>query len=242
MVRNDALQKHAHRKLPIPMPERNLHGIGTMQRERAGAPGIRACRPGENMIKKLQIVLLPILLVLLCRECPGAMLRHINLEAMCRRAESVFTGVCIEKQMVYDEAAEAAVIHYTFRTHRVFKGPQADRVTFKMHPVATRFARAPSFTRGDDIIVFLYAKSPQGFTSPVGFGQGTFHVTRTAGGKRTVANAHNNRRLFAGMATEEYTARSSGLKRLADAEQFTAHRSGPVSYALFIALIEAVLD
>lgn len=75
---------------------------------------------------------------------------------------------------------------------------------------------------GQELVLFLYANSRYGFTSPVGGGQGRFRVLRDQRGRGQVANEFGNRGLFPGVAI---AAEQQGLT-LSPAERSLLARPG----------------
>jgi hypothetical protein len=138
-----------------------------------------------------------ILLFALCSHAHGAAVRDLNLEGLCRSAGTVVWGRCtgVETQ---DET-----LVYTFTSHRMLKGGSADTVTLRMHKAASRYARAPRFTEGQEVLLFLYPESDLGYSSPVGFGQGVFRIAETGSGEKTAVNERGNSLLFKGMNMEK---------------------------------------
>lgn len=83
----------------------------------------------------------------------------------------------------------------TLSVARSLKGKGGKRIVFKQFGVAapladgtvTHVAGLPTWQPGDEAVVFLRAESRRGFTSPVGFGQGVYHVRRANGRARVLA-------------------------------------------------------
>lgn len=138
-----------------------------------------------------------IILFALCSQAHAAAVRELNLEGLCRSAGKIVWGVCTGV-----ETQDRALV-YTFKAHRLLKGDAAGTVTLRMHKAASRYARAPRFIAGQEVLLFLYPESDLGYSSPVGFGQGVFMVARTAGGEKTAVNTRDNCGLFKGMNMEK---------------------------------------
>lgn len=73
----------------------------------------------------------------------------------------------------------------TFAVRRTVKGAAASEVTIKQFgrsdQVVGRIPGQPSFTKGEELVVFLRPESRRGFTSPVGLEDGVYRVTATDG-------------------------------------------------------------
>jgi hypothetical protein len=143
-------------------------------------------------------ILTGLLLCALCSHAHGAAVRELNLEGLCRSAGKIVWGVCTGA-----ETRDDALV-YTFSARRMLKGDAAGTVTLRMHRAASRYALAPRFVEGQEVLLFLHPESDRGYSSPVGFGQGVFMVARAAGGETTAANARDNSRLFKGMNMEKF--------------------------------------
>jgi len=124
----------------------------------------------------------------------------------------------------------------------MIKGKNVDEITFKMSKVAVAIGNAPTFTRGDEVILFLYGTSDVGFTSPVGLAQGKFSVFASSTGEKVVVNGNNNSNLFQGIDAAKYAKRASGPSFLAALDQVVPHQSGPINYQTFITLVEGMVD
>ena len=144
-----------------------------------------------------RFIMAVIMLCALCSQAHGAAVRELNLEGLCRGAGKIFWGVC-SKVETQDQS-----LVYTFSSHRMLKGGSADTVTLRMHKAAGLYARAPRFTAGQEVLLFLYPESSLGYSSPVGFGQGVFMVSNTGAGEKTVLNERGNSGLFKGMNMEQ---------------------------------------
>lgn len=83
----------------------------------------------------------------------------------------------------------------TLSVARTLKGAGRQRIVFKQYGVAeplpdgaiTRVAGLPHWQPGEEAVVFLRTESKRGFTSPVGLGQGVYHVRRVGGRARVLA-------------------------------------------------------
>lgn len=173
-------------------------------------------------------IVLMVALLLTVRPAAAAVVKEMNIEQLCAQAATIFAGVCTGT-----ENDDPIAIRYTFAVQQCFKGTRSNTVTMRMHKTAAALARAPVFQPGQEVLLFLHPVSAQGFTSPVGFGQGTFHVMRSTDGRRMVVNERNNLRLFAGMETRRLTGTMSS--RLVGA--MTASGAGPIDYDAFSGLL-----
>lgn len=174
-----------------------------------------------------------LLILLLQAPAHGAIIKELNIEQLCSQASTIFSGVCIERG-----TDGPSVLRFSFTVLQMIKGQPADIITIRMHKTAADIARAPVYTVGEEVILFLYPESSQGFTSPVGFGQGRFLVSLGAAGDKVVANERNNLNLFKGMDSRRYEKTAPSL---AKTTLLTAS-PGPLGYVDFMALIKALVQ
>ncbi|HET9650745.1 MAG TPA: hypothetical protein VFP36_01075 [Usitatibacter sp.] len=127
----------------------------------------------------------------------------LSLDDIVGTAAVAFEGTCLENRSERDPATNLVVTYTTFAVHDVIKGtvgsthtikqvggelPQQD-TKFKVHGV-------PSFTVGEDYVIFLAGISSAGFSSPIGLAQGKFNVHQGAAGAE-VANGRDFREMTA---------------------------------------------
>lgn len=75
----------------------------------------------------------------------------------------------------------------TLAVTECLRGRAEPRITFKQFGLSqpltdgtlVRLPGVPHYRVGEEVVLFLRAASPRGFTSPVGLGQGLYRVTRT---------------------------------------------------------------
>ena len=176
-------------------------------------------------------ILTGIIICALCSQAHGAAVRELNLEGLCRSAGTIFWGRCTSVE-TQDEA-----LVYTFAAHRMLKGGSADTVLLRMHKAASMYARAPRFTSGQEVLLFLYPESSLGYSSPVGFGQGFFNVMTASGGEKTVANERGNSRLFKGMDMEKFCPGST----LPGIRQCSLRGTGALRHQEFMELLMQII-
>ena len=146
-----------------------------------------------------------VLLLALNASVPAhaSQVRGIDLEQMTRRAARIFSGRCIETEVIFDPALGRDVTVATFQVHRAVKGVAGNTVTVRMDGAGGDApAGLPAFQAGEDVILFLYGESAQGFSSPVGLGQGRFKVITDKQGRRLALNDFGNRNLLTGLRPE----------------------------------------
>ena len=134
-------------------------------------------------------------------------IRPVNLEEMSARADRIFSGRLVALRVERDAELGQTVTRATFQVHRAVKGSVGGRVTITIlgdvEADAGRGAGVqglPRFREGEEVVLFLYGDSARGLTSPVGFGQGKFAVTKDKRGRRMAVNGFGNRNLFNGLS------------------------------------------
>ncbi len=170
----------------------------------------------------------------------GAVVSWMNLGQLYRSAGTVFSGQCIEVERCYDARARGEVNAYRFRAERFFKGDERRIVSFKVHRIASRYAGAPSFVRGERAVLFLYPESGLGVTAPVGLGQGTFSVLGAPERDGRVVNGRNNRFLFRGMRLSAYVPQIASRFGSEAVRPLKSASPGSIRYDVFSALLEAI--
>jgi hypothetical protein len=160
---------------------------------------------------------------------------------MTDSAQYIFSGVCIAREIRYDEKLQREIYSFTFRVNHTLKGPHQDERIVQTSKTLVEIGQVPTYHFGDDVILFLYPESPLGFTSPVGLGQGKFSIIFEPGEGKKVVNENNNQDLFKGMdlsACMDLRMQSGSQSQVTD---LISHTSGPIPYDLFCSLIEAWL-
>lgn len=127
----------------------------------------------------------------------AASVRPLDLDNLVDNAATVFQGQCLESRSERDEATGAVVTIVTFQVQDTLKGEAVPLRTIKqlggrIDGEVSRIDGMPTFTPGEEYLVFLYGVSQAGFSSPVGLAQGRFPVKHEAKG-RVVGNGRDLR-------------------------------------------------
>ena len=120
----------------------------------------------------------------------------VSLEALSELAGTVFSGRCISAETVLDPALGMKVTQVTFEVDRAVKGDPGRTVSVRMLGGDQGVPGMPRFEIGEEVVLFLYAESELGLTSPVGMLQGKFRVYTDKNGERLAVNGTHNRGLF----------------------------------------------
>lgn len=142
-------------------------------------------------------------LSLSCSIAVATQVRPVNLEQMTARADAIFAGRCVDVEIAPDPALGGEVAVVTFDVHRAVKG--IDRRTIsvrvpRLEDAGAGTAGSPGFREGDEVVLFLYGKSPMGLRAPVGLGQGRFRVVHDKQGRPAAINDLGNRNLLQGLS------------------------------------------
>jgi hypothetical protein len=116
----------------------------------------------------------------------AAMVERMSLEEVAHEAARIVHATVVEVRSGRDESGLPAT-WITLAVVRTLKGPHTPQLTIKQYGVAeplpdgtiTRVAGLPRYRVGEEVVLFLRADSARGFTSPVGFSQGAYRVSRT---------------------------------------------------------------
>ena len=193
-------------------------------------------------IRNLTLVVVLIWGCLMTRESMPVVVKQMNLEDVITSARYIFSGRCAGSESRYDAETGREVVFVQFTVAQMIKGEAVDEITFKMSKVAVDIGTVPTFTRGEEVILFLYGMSDVGFTSPVGLAQGTFSVLTSSTGEKVVVNGNNNSNLFQGIDTTKYAKRTAGSSFLSALDRVVPHQSGPINYDTFITVVEGMVD
>lgn len=161
------------------------------------------------------------------------------LAQMVDLAGTIVSGKVIEvREGAHPEYPNVEVTFITMRVTESFKGEATPAATFTFMQFGgtgpTRVRELPSYAKGEEVLIFLYAESRYGFTSPVGGAQGKFRLLPAPEGGLQISNGIENVRLFEDVKTSTV--------RLSDTEKQVIDRSrGAVDYASFGSLVRKLV-
>jgi hypothetical protein len=91
----------------------------------------------------------------------------------------------------------------TMKVDAALKGNPGHTYTFRQFIWDPRDARdAAGYRKGQELLMLMNAVNENGLTSPVGLGQGRFHIIRDARGQARAENELGNVGLFRGMENQ----------------------------------------
>lgn len=113
--------------------------------------------------------------------------RALDLQQLTDQAGTIFYGRCVHVEETHDAATGLPILEATFAVDRAVKGDVSRTHVIRM--LRSEQAGAPSFRPGEQVVLFLYAESTLGLSSPVGFGQGKFTVSPDKSGRPVAIHA-----------------------------------------------------
>lgn len=127
------------------------------------------------------------------------------LDEMVDTSAVAFQGTCTGNRTERDPATHLVVTYTTFEVHDVLKGNvgathEIKQVggTLAAENLRYRVEGIPTFTVGEEYVVFLAGVSSAGFSSPIGLEQGRFSIRAQAAG-RSVSNGRDLREMTSRM-------------------------------------------
>ena len=199
----------------------------------------------------MRMVLSTMLLLLLSIPEQGSAMRVklLTLEQMVERAEVVFVGRCLTSTSQEDPQFRRTVTVTEFEVVEPLKGRLGETHVVKQYGsigegTSHRIAGMPTYTPGEDVILFLYGESQYGLTSPVGISQGKFTIVgdEESSSPPTIVNSINNNGLLAGLDGHMFmnAGRIDEPKRKAIQRLVRVNR-GPIPYEDFLLITTALI-
>jgi len=167
------------------------------------------------------------------------MVQQVNLAYLAQRADIIVQGrvtaVRHESLPGYPNIPTVAV---TLNVEKTLRGPEAGTYTFREVFLGLRSREGKqAYEVGQQLFLFLPAPSQYGLSSPVGIGQGRFHVARDSRGNAMVVNEHSNAGLFKDV---ELDATKAGIRLTRSQSRTAAANGGPVSLDDFVSLVRSL--
>jgi hypothetical protein len=143
-------------------------------------------------MRRIVCSLVILLLFLLLPASAGAtVLVPIEFRELVRSAQAIVYGRVVDVRSEWVDGRRAVETFVTIEAAEYLKGSFGERVTFKvpggqLGRYRTVFVGAPTFTEGDEVVLFLKSSGPS-YPFIIGLTQGLFRVTNDAGtGERVV--------------------------------------------------------
>ncbi len=162
---------------------------------------------------------------------------HRNAQELATKADRVFIGVCVsvaenrDGNMIYTE--------YTFEVLENIKGVGSGTIVFRQFGRTKGVGSVigmPFYDNDKKYLMFLHGDTQLGLTSPIGLGQGAFHVIKKDDGSEVAINAFHNRGLFHRMDSKlTKTTLNAAETRM------MAITSGPVNLDHFVGFVKKMV-
>jgi hypothetical protein len=154
----------------------------------------------SRLLRRRGFALLP----LVCLALAGALLeasqvRSLNLEEMAGRADRIFAGRCLSVRSV-PHPQLGSVDRVAFEVEQPIKGHLGSRLTIQVVSSGQDLPGSTRFTPGERVVLFLYADSALGLTSPVALGQGRFSIVTDKHGRSVALNPRGAGPLVQGLS------------------------------------------
>jgi hypothetical protein len=195
--------------------------------------------------RKLPLLIYPLVLLVACTLIPHSgdaqsLVRPVNLIYLSRRAEVIVQGRVVSvKYEPMPGYEHIPTVRVTLEVAQVLRGPQVKEYAFRqlVSPLHPREGKHGAYQPGQELLLFMLMPSQYGLSSPIGLGQGTFHVQRDAKGRRFIANDFGNGGLFKDVRAG---AADQGLI-LPKAQLEATTRNGPVELDKFKSLVKSLI-
>ena len=164
------------------------------------------------MQRKLWAVAVLIVALILSARAKAVMVIPFNIEELAKRADKVFVGTCVKVSRSVN-AQGVPMLEVTFTVTEAVKGDLGSTVTFQqIDPQGQRpptpattpdervsenpqsifsaaaIAGLPSYTPGEEALLFLAAPGKLGLTAPIGLTQGKLPVATLSSGEKIITN------------------------------------------------------
>jgi hypothetical protein len=167
------------------------------------------------------------------------MVQRVNLAYLSQRADVIMQGrvtkVVQEPMPGYPNIPTIVV---TMSVDQSLRGGTSKTYTFREVLMGQKPKPGKRiYGTGQQLLLFLPSPSQYGLSSPIGMGQGRFHIAQDSRGKTTVMNEHSNAGLFRNV---DKTARKAGKQLTASQLRLAATDRGPVELNEFVSLVKSL--
>jgi hypothetical protein len=169
------------------------------------------------------------------------MTRQVDLPYLAQRADVIVQGKIISVQYLnLPRFRNFPAVEVTLEIENMLRGPSKQSAyTFREAILGLKTDRGKQdYSIGQRMILFLRSPSSLGLSSPIGLGQGRFHIGRNSINSETISNETGNSGLFSTVAQK--TAKEG--KKLTPAQlRVTSTKNGPVQLNDFISLTKNLM-
>lgn len=188
------------------------------------------------------------MIALFCRARPAVAIgRRVDLAAMTQQAGTIVSGRIIGlREGRHPRYRNIRVLNVTVQVSQMIKGAAVGRFSFmqfaglhgserggKRLSMAQSLPDLPAYRVGEEVVLFLYAPSNVGFTSPVGGNQGMFLVRRSSGQPATVISEGGNQSLAVERPISSHLSASQA--------RLLQHPGGTLDYKTFLETVKSLV-
>ena len=202
--------------------------------KRIGCTSIFALRAPALIGAVLLLILSPLLLQAQFISMP------VDLSYLSQRADVIVQGKIISvRHENLPGHSNFPTVAVTLEVENMLRGPSDKTYTFRETHFGVRLKGGKqNYQVGQRLLLFLPAPSQIGLSSPIGFEQGRFHISRNAGGAEALVNEVGNAGLFKNV---EQKASKLGKRLTPDQSRTASTKAGPVRLDDFVSLTRSLM-
>ena len=165
--------------------------------------------------------------------------RPVNLAYLSQRADVIIQGQIISvDHKPLDGYPNISIVEVTLNVERSLRGLPGRTYTFREINTGLRSREGKqAYRTGQRLFLFLPTPSQYELSSPIGIGQGRFHIDVDSAGRSWLANEHGNAGLFLDV---ERDAARGGKKLTPDQRKLASTQHGPVQLEEFVSLVKSL--
>jgi hypothetical protein len=165
--------------------------------------------------------------------------RPVNLAYLSQRSDFIIQGqITSVRHKPLAGYPNIPTVEVTLNVERALRGLPGKTYTFReMHLGLRSNDGKLSYRTGQRLLVFLLSPSQYGLSSPIGMGQGRFHIATDSAGNAMLANDYGNAGLFQDV---ERDAVRAGKKLTPDQRRLASTMRGPVPLEGFVSLVKSL--
>lgn len=165
--------------------------------------------------------------------------RPVNLAYLARRADVIVQGqIASVRRKPLPGYPNISTVEVTLRVERSLRGLPGKTYTFREVYLGLRSAEGKrAYMPGQRLFLFLPSPSQYGLSSPIGIGQGRFHIAGDGAGVAKLANEQGNAGLFHGVERDVIKA---GKQLTPEQRKLASTHRGPVPLEEFVSLVQSL--
>ncbi len=165
--------------------------------------------------------------------------RPVNLAYLSQRADVIIQGqITSVRHKPLAGYPNIPTVEVTLNVERSLRGLPGKTYTFREVYLGLRSREGKqAYRTGQRLFLFLPSPSQYGLSSPIGIGQGRFHIAADSAGSARLANEHGNAGLFRDV---ERDAVRAGKQLTPDQRKLASTRRGPVPLEEFVSLVKSL--